>query len=173
MRDRIVGGGDDTSRGRAWRTWMHYLRFRETWGLVLARFAGDGAFYFFSVWLPLYMQSERGFSILGVAWPVSVVEDWWVALLLSSLAIASNQVKTSSLFPLAADIYPARDVATVWGMSGAAGACGAALFQWGFGWLIDAYGYDPVFVIVSLMCLVQAALIAILVPRVVPLGRVP
>lgn len=75
-----------------------------------------------------------------VAWPVSVVEDWWVALLLSSLGIASNQVKTSSLFALAADIYPARDVATVWGMSGAAGACGAALFQWGFGWLIDAYG---------------------------------
>lgn len=46
MRDRIVGGDGDTSRGRAWRTWMHYLRIRETRGLVLAPFAGDGAFLF-------------------------------------------------------------------------------------------------------------------------------
>ncbi|MGE0581655.1 MAG: MFS transporter [Steroidobacteraceae bacterium] len=222
MRDRNAGASGAGAKRSAWRTWAHYLQFRETWGLVLARFAGDGAFYFFSVWLPLYMQSERGFSVLSVAWlvaipflfadlgsltggwlgqrlirlgwsvnrsrksmiwlgalgvlvawPVSVVEDWWLALLLSSLAIASIQVKTSSLFPLAADIYPARDVATVWGMSGAAGACGAALFQWGFGWLIDAYGYNPVFVIVSVMCIVQAALITVLIPRVGPLEEQP
>ena len=106
-----------------------------------------------------------------VAWPVNVVQDWWLALLLSSLAIASIQVKTSSLFPLAADLYPARDVATVWGMSGAAGACGAALFQWGFGWLIDVHGYNPVFVIVSVMCIVQAALVSLLIPHVGPLAQ--
>lgn len=217
LRDRVPAGGTATVPGGAWRTWARYLRHRETWGLVLARFAGDGAFYFFSIWLPLYMQSERGFSILNVAWlvaipfvfadvgsltggwlgqrlirrgwsvdrsrktmiwagalgvlvawPVSIVADWWLALLLASLAIASIQVKSASLFPLAADIFPARDVATVWGMSGAAGAGGAALFQWGFGWMIDAYGYNPVFVIVSLMGLVQAALISVLIPRVAP-----
>jgi ACS family hexuronate transporter-like MFS transporter len=222
MRDRIVVASGDIVRRGAWRTWGHYLRYRETWGLLLARFAGDGAFYFFSVWLPLYMQSERGFTVLGVAWlvaipfvfadlgslgggwlgqrmirrgwsvnrsrksmiwlgalgvlvawPVSIVEDWWFALLLSSLAIASIQVKTASLFPLAADLYPARDVATVWGMSGAAGAVGAALFQWGFGWLIDAYGYSPVFAIVSTMCLVQAAFVSLLIPRIAPLAERP
>ena len=222
MRDRHTGPAQEATRRSAWRTWAHYLRFRDTWGLVLARFAGDGAFYFFSVWLPLYMQSERGFSVLSVAWlvaipfvfadlgslsggwigqrliqrgwsvdrsrksliwlgalgvlvawPVSVVDDWWLALLLSSLALASIQVKSASLFPLAADLFPARDVATVWGMSGAAGAGGAALFQWGFGWLIDSYGYHPVFAIVSVMCIVQAALISVLIPRIVPLGERP
>ncbi len=218
LRDRVPAADAGHARRGAWRTWGHYLRYRETWGLVLARFAGDGAFYFFAVWLPLYMQSERGFSVLNVAWlvaipfvfadlgslaggwagqrlirhgwsvdrsrktmiwvgalgvlvawPVSIVADWWFALLLASLAIASIQVKSASLFPLAADLFPARDVATVWGMSGAAGAGGAALFQWAFGWLIDAYGYNPVFVIVSLLCIVQAALISILIPRIAPL----
>ena len=53
------------------------------------------------------------------------------------------------------------------------GAGGAALFQWGFGWLIDSYGYHPVFAIVSVMCIVQAALISILIPRIVPLGERP
>lgn len=220
MRDRVVAPvAEAGARRGALRTWAHYLRYRETWGLVLARFAGDGAFYFFSVWLPLYMQSERGFSVLNVAWlvaipfvfadigslaggwagqrliqrgwsvdrsrktmiwlgalgvlvawPVSIVQDWWIALLLASLAIASIQVKSSSLFPLATDIFPARDVATVWGMSGAAGAGGAALFQWGFGWLIDAYGYNPVFVIVSLMCVVQAIVITVMIPHIAPLA---
>lgn len=218
LRDRVIAPEPTGARRGALRTWAYYLRYRETWGLVLARFAGDGAFYFFSVWLPLYMQSERGFSVLNVAWlvaipfvfadigsltggwagqrliqrgwsvdrsrktmiwlgavgvlvawPVSIVQDWWLALLLCSLAIASIQVKSSSLFPLATDIFPARDVATVWGMSGAAGAGGAALFQWGFGWLIDGYGYNPVFVIVSLMCIVQAIVITVMIPRIAPL----
>lgn len=218
-RDRIAAAPvESTGWSARWRILRHYLGYRETWGLMLARFAGDGAFYFFAVWLPLYMQTERGFPVLSVAflaaipfvfadlgsltggfvgqrliergasvnrsrklmiwagslgvlvaWPVSIVSTWWMALLLASLAIFSIQIKTSSLFPLAADLYPARDVATVWGLSAAAGSIGSALFQWFFGALIDAYGYTPVFIIVSLMCLVQATIVSLLIPRIEPL----
>lgn len=218
LADRVqaTDAAPETMRDRL-GTWRRYLRHRETWGLLIARFVGDGAFYFFSVWLPLYLQSERGFSVLGiawvvaipflfadigsltggwlgqklirrgwsvdrsrktliwagslgviVAWPVNVVSDWWWALLLASIAIGSIQIKTASLFPLAADLFPARDVATIWGLSGAAGAIGAALFQWMFGWLIDHYGYDPVFAIVSTMCLMQALAITVFIRRVEP-----
>jgi ACS family hexuronate transporter-like MFS transporter len=220
LADRVVAGTQaPITFGERLRVWGRYLRYRETWGLVLARFAGDGAFYFFAFWLPLYLQSERGFSILSVAfvaiipflfadvgtlgggwmgqklirrgwsvdrsrksmiwagslgalvaWPVAMVESWQAALLLSSLAILSIQVKTASLFPLAADIYPARDVATVWGLSGAAGAVGGALFQGLVGGLVDAYGYNVVFAIASLMCVVQATLISLFIRRVQPLN---
>lgn len=47
--------------------WGHYLRYRETWGLILARFTGDGAFYFIAFWLPQYLSSERGFDVLKIA----------------------------------------------------------------------------------------------------------
>ena len=221
LRDRIGGPGPGSA---SWRErvvlWRHYLTYRETWGLILARFVGDGAFYFFAIWLPLYMQQERGFSILKsaffvaipfiaadigslgggwlgarlikngwsvnrsrktliwagciggiVAWPVSIVDSAALALLLAAVAVCSIQVKTASLFPLAADMFPARDVATVWGMSGALGAVGAALFQWAMGALIDASGYATAFAIVSLMCLLQASMISIFIPRIEPLTR--
>jgi ACS family hexuronate transporter-like MFS transporter len=200
--------------------WAHYLRFRETWGLILARFTGDGAFYFFAFWLPLYLATERGFDILkiaAVAWlpylaadfgtlgggyagqrlikrgwtvdrsrksliwfgalgvlvalPVTQVSSWVAALLLVSVAIFSIQVKTASLFPIAADLFPARDVATVWGLSAAAGSFGAAIFQAIIGRLIDAFSYYPVFVIAALMCIVQAAVVSILIPRIAPLAK--
>jgi ACS family hexuronate transporter-like MFS transporter len=200
--------------------WAHYLQYRETWGLVLARFAGDGAFYFFAFWLPLYLQTQRGFSVLSVAfvavlpfvfadigslsggwagqslirrgwsvdrsrktliwigaigslvaWPVALVDSWVAALALASLAIFSIQIKSASLFPLAADIYPARDVATVWGMSGAAGSVGGALFQWGVGFMVDRYGYTVVFALASMMCVVQALLISLFIRRIEPLAE--
>jgi len=218
-RDRIGAAGGPQSFGARVRLWGHYLRYRETWGLVLARFTGDGAFYFFAFWLPQYLSTERGFDVLkiaAVAWipflaadlgtlsggwlgqrliaggwsvdrsrktliwagatgvlvalPVTSVASWPIALLLVSVAIGSIQVKTASLFPLAADLYPARDVATVWGMSGAAGSFGAALFQWLFGWLIDTFSYYPVFIIVSTMCLVQALMVSVFIRRIEPLG---
>ncbi|MGA0001279.1 MAG: MFS transporter, partial [Steroidobacteraceae bacterium] len=49
-----------------------YLRIRETWGLILARFTGDGAFYFFAFWIPLYLRDERGFSLLQIAWAAAL-----------------------------------------------------------------------------------------------------
>jgi sugar phosphate permease len=88
---------------------------------------------------------------------------------LVSIAIFALQVKTASLFPIATDLYPARDVATVWGLSGAAGSFGAALFQWLFGWLIDEFSYYPVFVIVSLMCVAQALCVSLFVRHIAPL----
>jgi MFS transporter, ACS family, hexuronate transporter len=218
MRDRISTPATILDLGARVRLWAHYLRYRETWGLVLARFFGDGAFYFFAFWLPQYLATQHGFDMLkiaAVAWlpflaadlgtlsggwmgqhliqrgwsldrsrkvliwagaigvlvalPVTSVEGWPVALLLVSGAIYSLQVKTASLFPLAADLYPARDVATVWGLSGAAGSFGAALLQWLFGWLIDTFSYYPVFVIVSTLCLIQALMITIFVRRIAPL----
>lgn len=49
-----------------------YLRIRETWGLILARFTGDGAFYFFAFWIPLYLRDERGLSLLQIAWAAAL-----------------------------------------------------------------------------------------------------
>lgn len=222
LRDRVDAGNVALTMRQRFALWLHYLRYRETWGLVLARFVGDGAFYFFAFWLPLYLQTERGFSLLSgsffamlpflftdlgslgggwlgqtlirrgwsvnrsrktliwagsltslLAWPVAAVHAWWLALLLAGLAIMGIQTKSASLFPLAADLYPAQHVATVWGLSGAAGAVGAALFQVAVGWLVDGFDYPVVFAAASLMCVAQATLISLFIRRVEPLPLRP
>jgi len=47
------------------------LRFRETWGIVGAKFLSDGAWYFYMFWLPKYLLDAHGFNIKAigsVAW---------------------------------------------------------------------------------------------------------
>ena len=42
------------------------LRFRETWGVVGAKFLSDAAWYFYMFWLPKYLLDARGFNLQAV-----------------------------------------------------------------------------------------------------------
>jgi ACS family hexuronate transporter-like MFS transporter len=42
------------------------FRFRETWGIVSAKFLTDAAWYFYMFWLPKYLLDARGFDIKAV-----------------------------------------------------------------------------------------------------------
>jgi ACS family hexuronate transporter-like MFS transporter len=42
------------------------LRFRQTWGVVVAKFLSDAAWYFYLFWLPKYLYDARGFDIKAV-----------------------------------------------------------------------------------------------------------
>lgn len=46
--------------------WLGLLRIRETWGLVLAKFLSDAAWYFYLFWLPKYLYDARGFDIKAI-----------------------------------------------------------------------------------------------------------
>ena len=48
--------------------WWSFLRYRQVQGLMLARALGDGAFYFISFKLADYLATERGMSLLRIAW---------------------------------------------------------------------------------------------------------
>ena len=47
-------------------SWFSLLRIGETWGLVLAKFLSDAAWYFYLFWLPKYLYDARGFDIKSV-----------------------------------------------------------------------------------------------------------
>jgi MFS transporter, ACS family, aldohexuronate transporter len=54
------------------------LRDARLWGLMLARFTSDGAFYFFVFWLPKYLSDVRGFGIAEIgafAWIPFLASD--------------------------------------------------------------------------------------------------
>jgi MFS transporter, ACS family, hexuronate transporter len=46
--------------------WTELLRIREAWGLVIAKFLSDAAWYFYLFWLPKYLYDARGFDIKAV-----------------------------------------------------------------------------------------------------------
>jgi ACS family hexuronate transporter-like MFS transporter len=46
--------------------WIELLRFRESCGLVTAKFLSDAAWYFYLFWLPKYLYDARGFDIKAV-----------------------------------------------------------------------------------------------------------
>jgi ACS family hexuronate transporter-like MFS transporter len=46
--------------------WTRLLQVREAWGLVVAKFLSDAAWYFYLFWLPKYLYDARGFDIRAV-----------------------------------------------------------------------------------------------------------
>jgi len=134
---------------------------------------------FFGGWLGAHLIS-RGYSLsrsrkwiiwLGALMVVPVYlciyidSAMWVIALIS-FALFSTQIKQSSLFTLPVDIYPSKDAAYVWGITGSAGSFGAMLFTPFIGWLIDHISYNPVFMIVASLHVVSALVITIFIPKV-------
>jgi len=46
--------------------WIDLLRVREVWGLIVAKFLSDAAWYFYLFWLPKYLYDARGFDTKAV-----------------------------------------------------------------------------------------------------------
>jgi ACS family hexuronate transporter-like MFS transporter len=89
-----------------------------------------------------------------------------LALTLISIAMFAIQFKASSMFTLPADLFPARDVGTIWGIYGAVGSFGGAAFGYITGWTIENYSWTPVFIAAACMHIVSALLINIFVPKI-------
>jgi len=107
--------------------------------------------------------------VLPVTLGALVAESLVVAVGLISIALFAIQMKSSNLLVMPADLFRTRDVATVWGLFGALGSAGAAIFQAYAGWLIDNVSWTPVFVMVSMMHLVSALSVVLMIPRVEPM----
>lgn len=83
--------------------WLRLLAFRQVWGLVVAKFLSDAAWYFYLFWLPKYLYDVRGFDTKQVgayAWiPYaasgfgSLLGGWFSSRLLRSGATVNRARK--------------------------------------------------------------------------------
>lgn len=58
--------------------WRELLRYRQVWGIVLARFLTDPVWWLYISWLPKYLADARGFSLTKIglfAWVPYVAAD--------------------------------------------------------------------------------------------------
>ena len=107
-----------------------------------------------------------GAALVLVVVPAFYTGSAYIALALICLAMFAMQVKSSAFFTIPADLFPAARVATVWGVFGAVGSLGAAVLGAFAGRLIDASGYEPVFLLVAALHLLSALLLTVFVPRI-------
>ena len=114
--------------------------------------------------------------VLPILW-VTRVGDW-PAVLLIGVAGAAHQAWSANLFTTASDVFPKKDVATIVGLGGMAGAVGGVLFPWFSGKLLDHFhatgnvtgGYAILFGICASAYLVSFVIHHLLVPRLEPLS---
>lgn len=102
--------------------------------------------------------------------PAANTESTATFIALICIGLFAIQFKSSNLFTLPADMFAAKEVATIWGIFGAAGSLGGALFQSQVGILIDSFSYQPVFLAVGSMHIVSALAVTIFIPRITRLG---
>ncbi|MEK9919693.1 MAG: MFS transporter [Luminiphilus sp.] len=94
-----------------------------------------------------------------------------LALALICFGLFAIQVKGSVFFTLPTDLFPADRVATVWGVFGAVGSLGGSLLGLLAGMLIEATGYEAVFLLIASLHLISALLLQIFVPKIAPVSR--
>ena len=104
------------------------LQFRETWGIVGAKFLTDAAWYFYMFWLPKYLLDARGFDIKGVG---SVA---WIPFAAAALGCLLGGGLSSWLLHRGCSIGAARKIAL--GASAAVMPCVMLVPQVSVPWVI-------------------------------------
>jgi MFS transporter, ACS family, hexuronate transporter len=113
--------------------------------------------------------------VVPILW-VTRVGDW-PAVLLIGLAGAAHQAWSANLFTTSSDLFPKKDVGTIVGLGGMAGAFGGMLFPWFSGRLLDQFkattgdvtgGYAILFGICASAYLVSFVIHHVLAPKLEP-----
>lgn len=93
----------------------------------------------------------------------------WVALALISVAMAAHQGWSANVFTLASDMFPKKDVGSVVGLGGAAGAVGGMIIATVAGYVLQWFHtYVPLFIIASIMHPLAIGLVQLLIPKIKP-----
>jgi ACS family hexuronate transporter-like MFS transporter len=87
-----------------------------------------------------------------------------MALVFISIGTASHQGWSANVFTLASDTFPKKDVGSVVGIGGAAGAFGGAILAWVAGHILQYHSYLPLFIIAGVMHPPAMGMIQLLAP---------
>jgi ACS family hexuronate transporter-like MFS transporter len=97
--------------------------------------------------------------LMTSAIPAVLVSDVGVAIGLVSLAMVGYTGSTSNMLAFPADVYPRQAVASVYGLASMGSGFGGMLFTLLTGWMVDSFGYRPVFIMFGLTPLICVAIL--------------
>ena len=88
--------------------WIDLLRFRETWGLLLARTVSDPVWWFYLFWLPKYLTESRGMTMKAMS------EVIWIPYLASDIGSVLGGWYSGFLVSRNWKILKARNLVMLW-----------------------------------------------------------
>jgi len=106
--------------------WMQLLTHRQTWAFLLAKFMTDPIWWFFLFWLPKFLHSEYGLSLLGLGAPlvaiyvmadVGSIAGGWIAGRFIKRGWTVNRARKTAMLICALSVVPvvfAVEVESVW-----------------------------------------------------------
>ena len=104
--------------------------------------------------------------VVPIYW-ASGIDDLWTAVILIGLGMAAHTGWSANMYTLATDFFPKKDMGTVVGFIGMAGAVGGMLMASATGHLLEATGsYKILFVIAASMYGIALIIIHLLVPNI-------
>ena len=104
--------------------------------------------------------------VVPIYW-ASGIDDLWPAVILIGLGMAAHTGWSANMYTLATDFFPKKDMGTVVGFIGMAGAVGGMLMASATGHLLEATGsYNILFVIAASMYGIALIIIHLLVPNI-------
>jgi ACS family hexuronate transporter-like MFS transporter len=77
----------------------------------------------------------------------------------TTVAVFGFGLWAANMMSLCADAFPSNQVGSVTGLSGVGAGIGGMIYTRLVGWMVDQFGYPPVFIISGLLPLVAAALL--------------
>lgn len=108
--------------------WSHLLPHRQTWAFLIAKFLTDPVWWFFLFWLPKYLASNHGLSLIGLGLPLVVIYNaatvgsiagGWLPAKFLKMGWSVNRARKTSMLICAVAVVPIIAVAKVHNLWGA------------------------------------------------------
>src|SRR5215207_6129409 len=91
--------------------------------------------------------------------PAALASNVWVAIAFISVATFGYTGYNTNALAFPPDVFPKNMVGSIWGLASMGAGFGGMIFGWLSGWMIDRYGYTPVFIGYGVMPLIALALV--------------
>lgn len=135
-------------------------------GWISSRFIKSGKTIDYARKTTILLSAFLALPILLIPW----TEGLWAAVLLIALGTSGHQSWASNMFTVISDIYPKNIVGSMVGLSGFVGAVGGALSASFVGIILEiTHSYSPIFIIASLVYLLNWLIIKIFIPSIEPI----
>lgn len=95
--------------------WLSLLRHRQTWAFIAAKFFTDPIWWFFLFWLPKFLDSQYGLTLLGLGLPliaifvfadVGSIVGGWIAGRFIKLGWSVNRARKGAMLVCALAVVP-------------------------------------------------------------------
>jgi MFS transporter, ACS family, aldohexuronate transporter len=117
--------------------------------------------------MPIPRARKMGAAVCGLlmtsAIPAILTHNPYLSLAAVSVAMFGYTGYLANTLAFPAEVFPKTAVGSVWGLASMGSGLGGMFFQWLSGWLVDRFGYRPVFIGYGIMPIIAVLIVLFLI----------